>query len=337
VIAYIEAQGSLLRLRVLGQTTRKANPNVVRGRIRGFSAKARSRLLRLFARMMMKGVRATFITLTFRRFPTNAEAKRSLKAFMQYIRDNYPEASAVWRMEHQKRGAIHFHLLCFNLPYWHWQDILSVWKSCSNQDKTRIDVRLVRSGRGVMSYVSKYIAKCEKRIGITFFIHPPYQQKGRKWRKGRYWGYLNKKALPLAEKVEGLITDMKTIKRLSNAAWEIIGTDNRYGSLSFHLFYDNAKALAIRNIERWGRYLDEWEYTIKDHTRPKRQYSPYTEHFSEAELSLIRVQEPFGRARASVASSSHPCAAGWVAQSSKAVTASRVSPYFDEHGKVVSV
>jgi hypothetical protein len=238
-------------------------------------------------------------------------------------------------MEHQARGSVHFHWLLFGLPYWDWKEILSVWKKVTGETIVRVDVRLVRSRRGVMSYVSKYIAKNQKRIGITFFIHPPYQQKGRKWRKGRYWGYLNKKALPLAEKVEGLITDMKAIKRLSNAAWEMIGTDNRYGSLSFHLFYDNAKALAIRNIEAWGRYLDEWEYTIRDHTRHKRPHSPYTEHFSEAELSLISVPTIGSKARASEASSSHPCLAGWVARSSKAVTASRDWPYFDEHGIVV--
>lgn len=310
-----------MRMRLLGGSRPSVAPNSRRGRIRGFSAKSRLRLLRLFARMMMRGVRATFITLTFGRFPTNAEAKRSLKAFVQYIRDNYPEASAVWRMEHQKRGSIHFHLLCFNLPYWDWKAILAVWKSCSYQDKARIDVRLVRSRRGVMSYVSKYVAKCEKRIGITFFINAPYQQKGRKWRKGRYWGYVNKEGLPFAQKVEGLLTDTKAIKRLSNSAWEIIGSENRYGSLSFHLFYDNAMNLAMRNIERWGRSLNEWEYTIKDHTRHKEPTSPFTEHFSETELSLISVPTIGRLYRPNEVSEVQPILSSWLVQSSKAVQA----------------
>jgi hypothetical protein len=135
-----------------------------------------------------------------------------------------------------------------------------------------------------MAYVSKYIAKPDSKHSNTFFIHAPYQQKGRHYRKGRFWGYVNKKALPFDDVVEGLLTDEKAIRRVSNASWEIIGTDNRYGSLSFHLFYDNAKAVAMRNIEAFGRYLSEWEYTIKDHRKRPPQYSRAEDSFSTTEL-----------------------------------------------------
>jgi len=139
-----------------------------------------------------------------------------------------------------------------------------------------------------MSYVEKYIAKRKEGIEKTFFIHPPYQQKGRHWRKGRQWGYVNKNALPFDDKIEGVLTDDKAIKRLSNAAWEIIGTENRFGSLSFHLFYDNAKALAMRNIEAFGRNLDEWEFTINDHKRHPQRYERAEDHFSEQQLEIPR-------------------------------------------------
>jgi len=256
----------------------------IRGRIHKFSVKSRQRLLRLFARMRMKGVKAKFITLTFAKYPTNREAKRSLKAFVQYLRDNYPQSSAVWRLEFQGRGSIHFHLLVFELPFWKWQDLLATWKNCSNQKRARIDIRLVRSRRGVMHYVSKYIAKPDEKKSSTFFIHAPYQQKGRHWRKGRFWGYVNKKALPFGELVEGLLTDDKTIKRLSNAAWEIVGNVTRFGSLSFHLFYDNAAKLAMRNIESAGHYMDEWTNTIRDHRKRPKQYARAEDHFSSEQL-----------------------------------------------------
>lgn len=286
MIAYIEAQGSLLRVRQLDRPKKENWGGGVRGRIHKFSIKSRQRLLRLFARMRMKGVRATFITLTFARYPTNKESKRALKAFIQYLRDNFPKASAVWRMEFQGRGSIHFHLLAFELPFWKWQDLLATWKKCSNQSRARIDIRLVRSRRGVMHYVSKYIAKPDRKHSSTFFIHAPYQQKGRHWRKGRFWGYVNKKALPFGELVEGLLTDEKAIRRMSNAAWEIIGNDTRFGSFSFHLFYDNAIAVATRNIEAFGRYLHEWEYTIRDHRKRPSKYESAHEHFSERELEI---------------------------------------------------
>jgi len=284
VITYIEAQGSLLRMRVLGAAPREKHGGGIRGRIHKFSQKSRQRLLRLFARMRMKGVKATFITLTFAKYPTSREAKRALKAFVQYIRDNFEGVSAVWRLEYQKRGSIHYHLLCFDLPYWHWEEILKVWKSCSNQSKARIDVRLVRTRNGVMHYVSKYIAKPDRKHSSTFFIHAPYQQKGRHWRKGRFWGYVNKNALPFDQKVEGVLTDNKAIKRLSNAAWEIIGTESRYNSISFHLFIDSAKSIAMRNISTFGRFLEEFGSEFKDHLRPKPKPSPYTSIFSDEQL-----------------------------------------------------
>jgi hypothetical protein len=284
MIAYIEAQGSLLRVRQLCKPPRESHGGGIRGRIHKFSIKSRQRLMRLFARMKYRNVRATFITLTFAKYPTNREAKRSLKAFVQYLRDNFEGVSAVWRLEYQGRGSIHFHLLCFNLPYWSWKDLLATWKSCSNQGRARIDIRLVKSKRGVMHYVSKYISKPDELKSSTFFIHAPYQQKGRHYRKGRFWGYVNKRALPFDEVVEGLLTNEKEIRRLSNAAWEIVGSDSRYGSISFHLFYDKAKQLAMRNIEAFGHYLDEWGYNLRDHIRRPKQYGSAEDHFSEQQL-----------------------------------------------------
>lgn len=161
-----------------------------------------------------------------------------------------------------------------------------MWKGCSNQTKARIDIRLVKSRRGVMHYVSKYISKPDEKHSSTFFIHAPYQQKGRHYRKGRFWGYVNKKALPFDDVVEGLLTDEKAIRRLSNAAWEITGQENRYGSFSFHLFYDKAKAVAMRNIEAFGRTIEEWEYTIKDHRKHARKYGTAEDHFSEQQLEI---------------------------------------------------
>jgi len=232
----------------------------------------------------MKNVRATFLTLTFARYPTNRQAKIALKRFLQHVRDNFMGVALVWRLEYQKRGSIHFHILAFNLPYWDWKEILEVWKRCSNQNKARIDIRLCNNKRKVMAYVSKYIAKPDEQKSSTFFIHAPYQQKGRHWRKGRFWGYVNKKALPFGRLVEGLLTDEKTIKRMSNAAWEIVGTATRYGSLSFHLFYDNAARLAMRNIEWGGRLMDEWEFSIRDHRKRPPKHGRAEDHFSEQQL-----------------------------------------------------
>lgn len=316
MIAFIEAQGSLLLMKVMGRRSRPFGGASKRGRIKGFSAKSRLRMLRFMARLRMKGVRATFMTLTFRGYPSNAEAKRCLHAFVAVLSRSYPQASAVWRMEYQKRGSVHFHLLVFNLPYWDWKEILATWKRITGQAVARIDVRLVKSRRGVMFYVSKYIAKVAKGIGKTFFIFAPYLHAGRKWRKGRFWGYHNKKLLPVGELVTGVLTDRKAIKRLSNAAWQIIGTENRYNSLSFHLFSDHAVSIAQRNIESHGRSLYEWDYTLKDHTRDKERVMRAEEHFSEHDLEISPVQALGRLSKANEVRVKQPLTIGWLERAS---------------------
>lgn len=319
--AYIEAQGGLLLVRLLGQNARPPLGGSKRGRVKSFSQKSRLRLMRLLARVRIKNVRATFITLTFRSYPSNEVAKMALHAFLQRITRRFPAASAVWRMEYQKRGSIHFHLLCFNLPYWHWEEILEAWKSCSRQPVARIDVRLVRSRRGVQSYVSKYIAKVSGASKKPFLVYPPYLHGMRKWKKGRFWGYHNKKALPLGEKVQGVLTVAKEIKRLSNAAWNIIGDKMRYGSISFHLFSDHAEKLARMNIEVGGLYTDEFRWAAQMTERDYANLEYIDSHFSAAELEIPKAEPLTMKSRPRNESEAQPCTSLWVQRASFLVRA----------------
>lgn len=317
--AYIEAQGGLLLVRLLGQSPKPYLGSSKRGRVKSFSQKSRLRLMRFLARVRMKNVRATFITLTFRRYPSNAEAKRCLHAFLAKLYRDFKEASAVWRMEYQRKGRAHFHLLVFNLPYWDWREILETWKHITGQIVARVDVRLVRSRRGVQSYVSKYIAKVSKASKKPFLVYPPYLHGMRKWRKGRFWGYHNKKALPLGEKVQGVLTVAKEIKRLSNAAWNIIGDKMRYGSISFHLFSDHAERLARMNIEVGGLYMDEFSWARQLTERDYANYEYIDRHFSRAELENDYAEPLAAMSRPRSARSVQPCASLWVQRSSFSV------------------
>lgn len=82
--------------------------------------------------------------------------------------------------------------------------------------------------------------------------------------------------------------------------------------------------------------MDEWEYTVRDHTTHKDTHSPYTEHFSERELELN--QSPiFGRtSRSSEASSIKPCT--WVQKAIRVSGfAARMLSEFAEQGTIVSI
>lgn len=289
MIAFLEAQGSLLKMTVRGYKSNPSPFGAKRGKIRVFSAASRRRLMRFMARLKTRKIRATFITLTFSEEIDNVSAKKVLKRFIMRIRRRHPQASAVWRMEYQSRGAIHFHLLAFNLPFWKQQDLQATWEHCTGEVTSIVDIRLVNGARSVMAYVSKYIAKRDDGGASTSLDDGSYQHAARDDMSGRYWGWINKNSLPLGKDHQGVLSDRDTIKRLSHYIWRMLGNENTYNNLSFHYFTDNAIWLYERAIEQGGCELDEWEYTTKDHTTPKPTHSTYTEQFFEQDLKLISV------------------------------------------------
>jgi hypothetical protein len=334
VIAYIEAQGSLLTMTVKGFKSNRQGFGGKRGIIRTFSQASRRRLLRFMARLKVRKIRATFLTLTFSEMVTHEIARTVFKRFTMRIRRAYPAASAVWRLEYQpKRGAIHYHLICFNLPFWKQADVQKTWEDCTHEQRSIVDIRLIHGARSIMAYVSKYVAKVDTSPPASL-DDGSYQHGEREPSCSRFWGYINKELLPLGEVVAGVLTDRQTIKSLSSLCWSILGSDNPYNSLSFHLFCDNARWLCERAIEEGGALMDEWEYTVKDHSSPKPTYSPFTEHFSEPELELISVPTIGRPVKGSRSDTLQPLIGGWVGRSSLTPPAQRISPYF-ENGSTV--
>jgi len=330
--AYIEAQGSLLSLKVTGFKPRQNTGGGKRGIIRTFSRASRRRLMRFMTRLKVRKIRATFITLTFKEIVSNERAKKVFKRFVMRVKRAYENVSAVWRMEPQERGAIHFHMLCFNMPFWQQKDLQRTWEDCTEEDMSIVHIRLVHGARSVMAYISKYIAKVDNRTP-TSLDDGSYQHEGEKEsRAGRFWGYINKELLPLAQKLSGVLTDRATIKSLSSFMWALIGSDNPYNSVSAHLFCDNARWLCERAVEEGGMWEWECEYSTHDLTTAKQTHHVYTELFSEPELSLISVPTLGHEIKGERSEFMQPLIGGWLARSSKAVPALRLYPYFDESG-----
>lgn len=96
-----------------------------------------------------------FVTLTYAE--NFLDLKESRNHFKLYIKDlNYhlkTKLKYIAIPERQKRGAIHYHCLFFNLPYINLDTFKSFWPYG--------DARLERSKqlRSIASYVSKYITK----------------------------------------------------------------------------------------------------------------------------------------------------------------------------------
>jgi hypothetical protein len=196
--AHIEGQGKLLALKGSFSSLAK-NGGGKRGLVTEFSPQSRLRLLRKMARIAPS--RAVFVTLTYpERYPSTARAKMHLRALLERIRRRYPQSSAFWRLEYQERGAPHFHLLFFELPFipfatlrqW-WAEIVSAYV---DGYLPRVRIEKIRSHRGAMYYTAKYVAKMSEEGSVSaFFILDAYLHAG------RWWGIFNKYSLPYADSI----------------------------------------------------------------------------------------------------------------------------------------
>lgn len=253
----ITVQGSLLEARRAATLTPLPLRSSKRGTISTFSSASRRRLIRLMARMDVSGIRATFLTLTFSKLPTPEEAKTVLKRFTMRMRRAHPKASALWRMEFQERGAIHFHMLWFGLAFIPQRDLQRTWEACTGEGRSIIDIRLLRNKRQAMSYVAKYLGKVSQAQSATSLDKGAYRHEAANQYVGRFWGVVNREALPFAEKFVALIKDEDLSSYLW---WTIQALSHRRGSVSWraaYLYGDELHAML-----RFA--LDHAEFSISD-------------------------------------------------------------------------
>jgi len=161
----------------------------IRGRVVGFSAASRRRLLHMFNQIPKEAhTKAVWIDLTYPgKYPGFKECKRHLDAFSKRIRRKYPACVVFWRLELQRRGAPHFHLMVYGVKF-----IPKAWLSLAwfmivgsgDMRHLRAGTRVgrIKSFRQAIGYASKYIAKNESYQAQT---------------EGRAWGILNRANLDI--------------------------------------------------------------------------------------------------------------------------------------------
>lgn len=156
-----------------------------RGEIQSFSDSSRARL-RKYLRETLADYKS-MVTLTYPRDCgiDGVASKDHLRRFLQELRratkSNREHWSAFWFLEFQKRGAIHFHILCTHFYHYEWiakkwYDIVGSGQEVHLQAGTRIEK--IRAGRnGISSYCAKYAAKFDQKLIPDGFG----------W-VGRFWG-----------------------------------------------------------------------------------------------------------------------------------------------------
>ena len=172
------------------------NSGGLRGKVTGFSADSRRRLIRFL--LSLETPPELMITLTYpEKWPDDAKQwKRHLDNFRRELSRWWPSSWWVWKLEFQKRGAPHFHLLgggvdinrlfCFRL----W--VSSVWyRIVGSGDQKHLKagtgVDVLSDQKMVISYVCKYVSKVEK-------------DEAGGW-VGRFWGKINKDRMPSSVEV----------------------------------------------------------------------------------------------------------------------------------------
>lgn len=167
------------------------NGGGARGNVKAFTREARKRMLD-FLRSLNRQTCGLplFVTLTYPGvYPDDpAQWKKHLDNFRKAIRRQYPDAWGPWKLEPQRRGAPHFHLLVFGVKHIDKTWLSNTWYRIvgSGDERHRragTQVARIASWRGVVSYAAKYMGKVLDWL-------PEAWQSG----VGRWWGMFNRKA-----------------------------------------------------------------------------------------------------------------------------------------------
>lgn len=256
----IEKQGQVIQMFDLSLSCLSPRKPEKRGKITEFTSASRRRLIDLCSRLDVKGTDAKFLTLTFSGFPTPDKAKVIFQTFLKRLHRKYPRASAVWRVEMQKRGSPHFHLIIFNMPYTKQPTLQKWWEQCTHEPestlknykrcevlctvrnvfkgafrkyvkRSRVWIQRLQNHKQVMYYVSKYVAKTVRRSEITLLDNGSYLTEPfdiEKIWKGRHWGIFNKKDLPMAKREVAIVRDAQfarhfwhTVHDVANGHWKV--------------------------------------------------------------------------------------------------------------------
>lgn len=164
------------------------DPPEKRGEVTEFSRKSRRRLIQKMMKVESSRLcDPVFLTLTWHKEwkADHDEVQRQLNAFLQAVRRKWEDYEYIWRLEFQKRGAPHIHMILWRPAGSKGLDANDVEKWASetwhriteepsaHHKEYGADCRQITSWREASAYVSKYCAKLEKR--------PQIEYTGRRW------------------------------------------------------------------------------------------------------------------------------------------------------------
>lgn len=198
-VAVFSSGGVQCKRWTVGPESLKRVVGGIRGTIKGFSRASRRRMMGRLMCLDWRGVaaadkhahqgRAMFITLTYPAdwSPDWRSWKAHLQAFRKRLERRFALQGAVWKLELQKRGAPHFHVLVVfaGVESVHvvrrwcsraWFEVVGGADPAHFRAGTNVQVVYGKSGR-LMRYLAKYLGKAWAAEGLEL---------------GRVWGVWGK-------------------------------------------------------------------------------------------------------------------------------------------------
>jgi hypothetical protein len=166
-----------------------------RGEVNTLSRKSRRNLFNYVLRLQYRSG-YYFVTLTYpKEYPQKFTIwKDNLKTLCSYLRYHFPQLGFLWKLEFQKRGAPHYHLLLFD-PTQPDQEVLE-------EMITGEWVRIVKDYTKKFSEHSVDV-KAVHDIKKSGFYLAIYQTKDgyipANVKTGRHWGIFGRKQMPITE------------------------------------------------------------------------------------------------------------------------------------------
>lgn len=269
-----------------------------RKKITRWSNASRFRLKWFLATLSREEVgRALVLTLTYpAEFPApddHATYKNHLRVFYQGLCRQFPGCSGVWKLEFQKRGAAHFHLICFAL---HAEQIetLRSWieqrwyQIAHNGDahlgKAACNLERIKTPAGGMTYLVKYVSKGDQTMPGNF--------------TGRYWGCFGKEELPVVETEQIELTERQANivrrwlrhlvkKKVEQSRWNhFLSNEAKTGAWTFggRMFWEQLKSIKHGGGRKmiWGQSGENWSGSsvslLETFKLPKRSKTRANEH-----------------------------------------------------------
>lgn len=167
---YIRVNRNMMKIVVRGQ-----QPEHLKNKKRGqvaleFNGKARKRMLERFNSMRLPMRNVVFAHLTYPAVYSKRwqDWKENLKEFKRLLMRRFPKAVGIWKLELQKRGAPHYHMIidlnqnCSIRRFRAWLD--AAWGRIAHDldmygGKYACRAEIVCSIRHAMNYAAKYCSK----------------------------------------------------------------------------------------------------------------------------------------------------------------------------------